>query len=705
MKEKSLAFKLYLTTGLLLLLSIGTLTLVVAYFLNQTAAQVRQESTRQVSDELIRRLETQAGQSGEEMGAFINEAYRVPQSLAGQLAASITSTNRLNRSQVADLDRATLAANPGMSSIYSQFEANAYDGMDDMYKQGFDHSVAGVGTLEIYFTRDQSGKIEQQVVEDAEEKHVAKIGANGLREAEWYLCAMDTLKPCLMEPYLYEITPGNSQLMTSLTVPVVAQNRFRGVVGVDVNLPIFQQKVVALSQSLYGGKSKVMLLSKLGLLVGASQYPDKLAQPLKTVMPSLADKLLAMKDAGHLLTDGAIFVSYPVHIRAANQTWTLIIEVPKALAMAGVNAMNQQMGDNFSTLVVTQGVIGLVVIVLGLLLMVVLVRTITRPLGTMNQRMANLNSSEGDLTQDVRVDTHQELITLAGGFNRFLGKLRSMIAHLKGISVEVGSQAESSAKVASDTRALVARQHAEIDSVVTAMNEMSAAATEVAQFAAQAADEASQANNAVMGSRSTLQHAVTDVQGLADDMSTAATAVNQVAARSNDINSILEVIRNIAEQTNLLALNAAIEAARAGEQGRGFAVVADEVRALAAKTRTSTDEITGVIDNLNNEVKATVQVMEQGVTRASSTVEQAHSAFEDLSQVVELINTINDHVTQMATAAEEQSSVSDEINRNITGIGSAASELAGLAEQAESSGRRLHDLVRDLDGELGKLKT
>ncbi|WKE67169.1 methyl-accepting chemotaxis protein [Gallaecimonas kandeliae] len=705
MRERSLAFKLFLTTGLLLLVSIGVLTLVVAGFLGSTAGKVRGESTRQVEDELMRRLEAQAGQYGEQMAGLVNGAFRVPLSLAGQLKGSIESGAPLARDKVVELDKSMLAANQGLSSIYSQFEANGYDGRDADFKEGFKHSVKGVGTLEIYFTRNRDGKIEQQVVDDAEEKHVATIGANGLREAEWYLCAMDTHKPCLMEPYLYEITPGYSELMTSLTVPVMADNRFRGVVGVDMNLPIFQKKVEALSQSLYGGQAKVMLLSRLGLLVGASHHKDKLAKPLKEVMPALADKILGLHGKGRLETGDSLIVAYPVDIQAANQIWTLVIEVPKALALKDVDAMNRSIGHDFDQLVLSQAGIGVLVILLGLAVMLVLVRTITTPLKTLNGRMDDLNGSEGDLTKEVSIDTHQELITLAGGFNRFLGKLRGMVDHLKGVSLDVQRQAEGSARIASDTRNLVARQHGEIESVVTAMNQMSAAASEVARFAAQAADEASQANGAVQGSRTTLGSAVADVKGLADDMSTAATAVNQVAARSADINSILEVIRAIAEQTNLLALNAAIEAARAGEQGRGFAVVADEVRALAAKTRSSTDEIAGVINSLNQEVSATVAVMDQGVERASSTVGQAQSALEDLTQVVRLIDTINDHVTQMATAAEEQSSVSDEINRNITGIGSAANELAALAQQAEQSGQQLHGLVGDLDRELGKLRT
>jgi methyl-accepting chemotaxis protein len=346
-----------------------------------------------------------------------------------------------------------------------------------------------------------------------------------------------------------------------------------------------------------------------------------------------------------------------------------------------------------------------VVSILAIGLLVFLVRSITRPLDQIKDRMANLASAEGDLTHELSIDTHAELITLADSFNAFLAKLRGMVNDLKEINQAVGIQVVDVQTIAAETDDNTGRQYSEIDSVVTAMNEMSAAASEVATFASDAASNAKEASEGVTNTQATLSTAVDGVQALAGDMEEASEAIGQVARRSDDINRILEVIRGIAEQTNLLALNAAIEAARAGEQGRGFAVVADEVRTLASKTRESTDEISQMIEGLQSEVQQTVSVIQSGVGRATSAVGQTKDADHALADVVSRIATIVEHVTQVATAAEEQSSVSEEINRNLTNIGDAASDLRELAQRVRDSGASLGEQMKSQEEQLGRLRT
>ncbi|MBL1378675.1 methyl-accepting chemotaxis protein [Zobellella iuensis] len=708
-KKTALSAKLFVATGLMLLCSILILNGVVNLFLQRTADQVGADTSRVLTQEITERLHSQAGEAGERLAGFINESFRSPLTLATILAdnAAAPASERLSREQVVALNRQMLAANRQLGSSYSQFEANAYDGDDALFLRGYDHSVAGAGSLEVYMVRHQDGRLEQQIIGGAEEKHDQARNEFGVRNAEWYLCPMETGRPCLMEPYLYEIQPGYSELMTSLTVPILVDGQFRGVAGSDINLPAFQQQLVQLAASLYQGQAEVLLLSSQGFIVASSRHPDKLGRPLQEVASGeeLARLQALTRGDGSAMAAERLYGAYQLDIAATGTRWALLISVPRAVALTEVAMLEDGLAAGVNELTRRQWLAGALIILAGVGAMILLARTITRPLRIMNERIGSLNSAEGDLTRSIHIDTHRELISLSGGFNGFIETLRELVKRLKQTGAQVGRESENGARLAARMHEQVKRQNREIDSVVTAMNEMGVAAAEVARFSEQAAIEAGQANQALKATQGRLAGTVEDIGALAGEVLDAAQAVNQVAERSEAINSILEVIRAIAEQTNLLALNAAIEAARAGEQGRGFAVVADEVRALAAKTRQSTDDIAALIERLNSQVGTTVQIMEQGASRAQQTSAHSREAYGELAQVAGLIETISDHVIQMATSAEEQSAVSDDINRNLSTLGEAASALAELAGQVGDHGQRLSGLSGGLDQDLGRLKT
>jgi methyl-accepting chemotaxis protein len=565
----------------------------------------------------------------------------------------------------------------------------------------------GSGALEIYITRDKDGQVLQQPVENSTDKYLDKVNEFGKREAEWYLCARDTKKPCLMEPYLYEISPGYSEMMTSLTVPILKNGRFVGVTGVDLNLPVLQKIAKELSSQLYNGKARVTLLSELDLIAGASHYEQKIGRPFKeAVQNDIFSSYQQLKQGKSLVSsDIDYLVSAPISIPLAESQWRLLIEVPKDLALSGALELKSTLADNAQSLGQTILMLGLVVALVVLVIMSAVIKTIIAPLNLIQTRVDNLASAEGDLTQTIVVEHHAELIALAGGFNKFLFKLRELISQLKDIAEQSRQQSINSANLSEESNRYLSEQFSEIESVVTAMNEMSATAEEVANASEFAAGQTNEITQHISDCEKSLSDAVKQVETMSHEISEANQAVAKVSARSRDINQILEVIRAIAEQTNLLALNAAIEAARAGEQGRGFAVVADEVRALASKTRASTDDISRLIESLQVEVANASGIIEKGVARASDSVKQTSFAFNTLHAVVEQVKAVSDQVTQIATAAEEQSAVTEEINRNLTRISDAAGHLSELSGQAGAGSAELAQLVHQQNTQLDKLRT
>ncbi|PCC10248.1 methyl-accepting chemotaxis protein [Pseudoalteromonas sp. JB197] len=706
MREIALAKKLLWICVGSILLTVILLSGILWSQLSSSNTETSASAETIIIAEVYSKLTANAAAYGEEIAGFINEVYQVPFS-AATILGDAAKNNSFDRNSAVSLNKSLINNNKSLTSIYSQFEKNGFDGKDKDYTQGYSHSVEGAGTLEIYLTRSKSGVIKQEPVEDAAEKYLTNRNEFGLRESEWYLCSREKLKACIMEPYLYEISPGYSEMMTSLIVPIIKSGEFIGVTGVDVTLPVFQKLTEKLSKELYSGKTKVTLLSHLGLIVGSSHYKDKLGRPFKeAVEASVYENYSVMKGTADIDKQGSeIIVSYPINIRLAKVNWTLLIEVPAEIALEGPNKLSTGMSDAAKALGIIILITGSIIAVIAYALMKVVVSSVVAPLKQIQGRVDNLASSEGDLTQTLDVDTHAELIALAGGFNSFLSKLRVLISQLKDVSTQTKHQGELTSNIAIDTKHNVQAQFHEIESVVTAMNEMSATALDVARASEQSAQQAGEINSLVVSSETSLSSAMSQVKTMSEEIKEANQAVQKVASRSNDITQILDVIRTISEQTNLLALNAAIEAARAGDHGRGFAVVADEVRALASKTRSSTDDISRLIDSLLLEVGNASTVIEKGVVRAQSAVDETSVAFDALHSVVVKVDEITNQITHIATAAEEQSLVSEEINRNLTLISDAASQLSDLSSQAGDSSEVLNKLVAQQDSELNKLKT
>ncbi|WP_313010226.1 methyl-accepting chemotaxis protein [Stutzerimonas nitrititolerans] len=345
-----------------------------------------------------------------------------------------------------------------------------------------------------------------------------------------------------------------------------------------------------------------------------------------------------------------------------------------------------------------------IAIALGLLVAALVARGIVRPIRVAVDAMRDIAAGEGDLTRRLEERGRNEVAELGQAFNQFAEKVRRLVSEVAGSTSQVAAAAEEMSAITDEFNRDVAQQRHEIEQVATAMNEMTATVQDVARNAAQAAESAQAADREAQQGQQVVHETVSSIESVSVEVEHTASAIQRLEADSQNISAVLEVIRGVAEQTNLLALNAAIEAARAGEQGRGFAVVADEVRMLASRTQQSTLEIQQVIEQLQSGARNAAEVMHRGRGQVDSSVLQAQQAGSSLTSITIAVASISDMNTQIASAAEQQSAVSDEISQNVVNINQVADRVTEAAGQTAQASSQLAHLAAGLQSLVGQFK-
>ncbi|RSM26393.1 methyl-accepting chemotaxis protein [Aeromonas salmonicida] len=373
--------------------------------------------------------------------------------------------------------------------------------------------------------------------------------------------------------------------------------------------------------------------------------------------------------------------------------WYLVAQVPEAEIYAELDKARLHIVLVSLAIAAGMGLLGML-----------LAGSVSRPLNELARLFRELGSGDGDLTQRLKVEGHDELTQVATGFNNFVAKIHGSIEQVASNSRQLAATANEVASKAQLTQHNCTAQRDRTVQVATAIHEMGATVGEIAGNASLAADVARQANEQADAGAVVVAQARHGIVGLSSEIEQVAGVIESLANQTDSIGSILDTIRSISEQTNLLALNAAIEAARAGEQGRGFAVVADEVRNLASRSAASTSEIQGMINRLQEQSARAVSAMALGRSQSLEVVAQADEANAALGHITAHITQISDMNIQVATATEEQSSVVGEINRNVEDINQLTMETADIAHQLTESSRSLQQLSGELDKLVGNFR-
>ncbi|KRA93637.1 methyl-accepting chemotaxis protein [Pseudomonas monachiensis] len=462
-----------------------------------------------------------------------------------------------------------------------------------------------------------------------------------------------------------------------------------GVVSIDVTL---KQLTEIVKQIKLGETGYLMLLENTGMVLVDPKQPEHNFKPLN----SLGDGYAQLAKAGKGLVEVELNGEhYMANVWPSEQLgWTFIGLIKQDDVMSSATQLTWLIAIIAAVLAVIFAVVG-----------ASFASLIVRPIRSVASGLEGIAQGEGDLTQNLQIRGNDETAQLANWFNQFLTAIRNLIQNIGGAAGKILATSKSSTQVSSDMAEAAGRQREAVDMVSTAFHEMVATANEVARSCSQAAESADSGQRQAREGQQQIDAAVNSVDRLSQEIEQSAQSMQQLERDSNDIQSILGTIRSIAEQTNLLALNAAIEAARAGEQGRGFAVVADEVRALAKRTADSTAEIDGLLGNLAkrtsqvaHQMHASLEVSQQSVTR----IGEARNSFGQIRESVDVIRDMN---TQIATAAEQQHQVAEDINRHISQIHGDAQLVAELANSARLDSQSLAGLSSELDGLVRRFRT
>jgi methyl-accepting chemotaxis protein len=705
LRQLSIQWKITLLAGLCLLGIVSLLVGLSLYRMEHNAELVKASSMEMLNEAALARIEAQGEVQALGIRQQFMDAYQYGHGFSRQVLFLREQAEKRFldafdlREDLTRQVKSALQANPQLLGLSLVFEANALDGKDELFVDQKEIGANEKGRFALYWSQPTAGKLTSMSLPESDMADT-NAGPSGEPANAWFTCPRVTLKPCVIEPYFYVID-GQNVLMTSIVFPLMVEGKVIASLSVDINLNSLQAVSQQASKKLYDGQTNVSIISPVGLLAGYSPDASKLSQRLEVVDKASGAELIRMLSSGSqtqsLHSNQALKVLSPFLPIPGGKPWGVLLDVPEKVLVGPAETLKKELDERS-----TSGT--LIELSLGLLLVWLMARSVTRPILGVAHMLEDIASGEGDLTRRLAYDKQDELGQLAGWFNRFLDKLQPIIAEVKRSVQDARSTADQSAAIATQTSAGMEQQYRQVDQAATASHEMSATAQDVARSAAQAAQAARDADQATRQGLTVIDRTTASIGNLAADMSTAMTQVEGLAANSEKIGSVLEVIRAIAEQTNLLALNAAIEAARAGEAGRGFAVVADEVRNLARRTQESVEETRQVIEQLQSGTRDVVGSMSNSHRQAQGSVEQVSQAVTALRQIGDAVTVITDMNMQIASAAEEQSAVAEEINSNVATIRDVTESLSGQANESARVSQSLNSLANQQQGLMDQFR-
>lgn len=605
---------------------------------------------------------------------------------------------KIDRKRINDILQSLLEKNPSYIGIYTCWEPNALDQLDDIYVNSEGHDKTG--RFIPYWSRDSFGKIKVAPLEDYEshEKH-----ENGVRKGDYYLLPKETQKECAIDPYPYNVQ-GKTVWMTSLVAPVIVKGVFFGIAGVDMDLKFIQSLTEKANKEVYGGSGNIVIVSYNGLVIAASNNESFVGKHLMNIKPDNWQQILRLiqkSDSTVELSNKYVEATVPLHLGTTGRPWGVIVNIPKESVFKHADALDKELSTRNKDTIFWQVLIGIGVVIAAMLIVWTISGLFVRPINQAKDRLKDIAEGQGDLTARLNVDRDDEVGKLAESFNRFIENLQKMIKNiavnietlntaseeLNDLSFRLASGSEQMSNQSNNVAGATEQMSANINAMAAAVEQMSANAHSVSSTA----EQLSVNMNSVASAIEEMSMAIRDVSKNAQDgasiakkaadMSNSAShTMNLLGDAAKEIGQVTTVIKRIAEQTNLLALNATIEAASAGDAGRGFAVVANEIKELANQSAKAAEDISQRIEGVQKNTQEAVRV---------------------ISEVSVIINKVNESSMLITKSVEQQTITANEISGNVqqanAGVNNIASAISEIAKGTEDVAKNAGDAAKGVN--------
>ncbi|WP_245805569.1 methyl-accepting chemotaxis protein [Desulfovibrio gilichinskyi] len=648
-----------------------------------------------------------------------------------KVSSAINLRNAFN-----DILLTNLKDNDEFLGTYSAWEPNGIDDNDSLYANNKAEGYDASGRFVPYWNRDTKGNIARQALVGYED---SSAHPNGIRKGGWYLYPRETGKENILDPFPY-IVQGTTDWLTTMSVPIKINGKFLGIAGTDLRLGFVQKLSEEVAKTLYDGQATVKVISNRGIVVANSGDPSTVGQPLSKLKLENSDKIIDFVKNGEEFVSlgkesGLVQVLAPVTLGKTGTPWATLIEVKRDIVFAKQIHLDEVIAEKNSSSTVTGIMAGGAAAIVGCLVIWFLANGIVGPI---RKTVAYAESvATGDFDQNLDVNQADEVGILARALKTMVENLKNMISTAEeksrqaeqeteraNIAVDEATEAKlqadkaqregklqaayeleevvnivsSASKELSDqiehSRNGIEEQSVQITETSTAMIEMNATVLEVAHTASNSAETAGKAKDEALRGSKVVTEVLTSMEELQKVALQLKKDVIALGSDAESIGAVMEVISDIADQTNLLALNAAIEAARAGEAGRGFAVVADEVRKLAEKTMDATQKVGKAISQIQQGTKDNITNVEKAVLKIDETTKLSSQSGEALNSIVSFVQSSSDQAQNIAAAAEEQSAASEQINQSLSEVSRISTEttkvmnesaeaVEAMAEQAE----------------------